>query len=78
MQEELGELVHHFLKREQKIRLNEDHDEGIRDSIGDFLIYLCHFCNNEKINIEETLHETWEKVKKRDWNKNPINGKSSQ
>ncbi len=74
MQEELGELAHHFLKREQNIRLDQDHEAGIKDAIGDFLIYLSHFCNNENLDIQEILNEVWEQVKKRDWRNNPKNG----
>ena len=66
--EEVGELSHAVLKREQKIRLNENHDAEIRDAVGDILIYLIDFCNAEAISISNCLQETWGNVKKRDWN----------
>src|SRR5204862_215279 len=72
--EEVGELNHHFLKREQNIRTNEDHDEGIEDAIADLMIYLMDFCNCEGIDLNITLNKTWEKVKKRDWKSNDKDG----
>lgn len=75
--EEVGELNHHFLKRDQKIRTNEDHDEGIEDSIGDIMVYLLDFCGRENLNANYILNRTWEQVKNRDWNKNSTNGQTS-
>ena len=43
--EEVGELAHSVLKRKQGIRNNENHDELIKDAIGDITIYLIGFCN---------------------------------
>lgn len=73
IQEEAGELAHAFLKREQGIRTNEDHDAGIRDAVADLMIYLCDFCNSEKIDLEAELQDTWNRVKQRDWKKDPAN-----
>ena len=78
MQEELGELSHHYLKRAQKIRNNEDHDEGIEDSLGDFMIYAMDFCNKEYLSLEEIINRVCEKVKQRDWIKNPTNGETNE
>jgi NTP pyrophosphatase (non-canonical NTP hydrolase) len=74
IQEELGELSHHFLKRHQNIRMNEDHDDGIEDAVGDIFIYLVHFCYRENIDLEEAINKTWNHVKKRDWIKYPDTG----
>lgn len=71
LQEEVGELAHHYLKREQKIRLNEDHNAGIKDSVADIVIYLLDFCSAEGIDLEKELNETWERVRQRDWKENP-------
>lgn len=66
--EEIGELYHAFLKRAQGIRLNEPHDENIRDAIGDIIIYLLHFCLIEGIDLEECVAYAWDEVvSKRDW-----------
>lgn len=73
--EEVGELQHAFLKREQGIRgTKEEHDAAIRDAVADILIYLCDFCNCEKIDMLEELNKTWLEVSKRDWKKNSVNG----
>lgn len=74
IQEEVGELSHAVLKRKQNIRINEDHKALIVDSIGDIMIFLIDFCNEEHIDIEEALNITWDEVKQRDWKKNKING----
>lgn len=76
LQEELGELAHHFLKREQGIRVSEDHNEGIRDSVADIVIFLLDFCSAEGICLEEEVVTTWPKVQARDWKKYPVNGKT--
>jgi len=69
--EEIGELAHHYLKRSQDIRNHESHDAEIVDAIGDIIIYLCHFCTLEDINIEGALLGAWENVKKRNWVEDP-------
>ncbi len=73
--EETGELNHHVLKRSQKIRTNEDHNEGIKDAVADILLYLINFCNIEGIDLEKQLNETWAEVKQRNWRKNKETGK---
>jgi NTP pyrophosphatase (non-canonical NTP hydrolase) len=70
--EEVGELSHAYLKREQKIRgAQAEHEAEMRDAVGDILLYLIDFCNIEKIDIEDTLLKTWGQVSKRDWKRNP-------
>lgn len=52
MIEELGELAHAELKIQQQIRgSEEDHLQAAKDAVGDFCIYLMHYCNilGEKI-----------------------------
>lgn len=71
--EELGELAHHILKRDQGIR-KEDHDAQIKDAVGDIIIYLMGIATHEGFDIGEVLVETWEQVEKRDWIKFPGNG----
>ncbi len=69
LMEELGELAHAVNKREQKVRLNEDHDAAIVDAVGDICIYLMDFCNAEGIDLDTCINKTWNEVKKRDWKK---------
>lgn len=45
IQEELGELSHAILKKLQKIRVGENHDESIIDACADMVVYMCDFCN---------------------------------
>lgn len=71
----VGKLSHAFLKREQGIRgTKEEHDAAIKDAVADILIYLCDFCNCEKIDMLEELNKTWLQVSQRDWKKNSIDG----
>ena len=67
--EELGEICHIILKRSQGIRLDETSDDSLKDGVGDLVIYLIDFCNQVEIDIESAIIDTWNKVKKRDWNK---------
>ena len=72
MQEELGELAHYNLKARQGIRPPAPGSE--EDAIGDILIFLLHYCAMRRINVEQTLVETWRRVSLRDWTKFPKNG----
>ncbi len=69
--EEVGELCHAQLKSEQGIRTNEDHEEDKVDAIGDIVIYLAHYCDLIGVDLSVCINRTWDKVKQRDWNKNP-------
>ena len=73
--EELGELAHAWLKREQGIRGTErQHEEEARDAVGDIIIYLLHFCSSNRWLLSDIIEDTWENVRKRDWITNPENG----
>jgi NTP pyrophosphatase (non-canonical NTP hydrolase) len=74
MQEELGELSHAFLKKHQRIRMDEDQDAAMVDAIGDFVIYLAGFCNAAHLDLASSVEATWIEVKKRDWVKYPEKG----
>jgi NTP pyrophosphatase (non-canonical NTP hydrolase) len=77
IQEELGELSHAYLKREQGIRgTREEHTEAIKDAIGDLVVYLADFCARSGIDLEESVSETWKTVQLRDWLKNKGDGVS--
>lgn len=78
MVEELGELAHARLKLKQGIRGDvQTHIEEEIDAIGDFMIYLMHYCNLRNFDIEEIVKNTWEKVSERDWIKYPTDGRTS-
>ena len=69
IQEEVGELSHAHLKSEQGIRGNVDtHRLEKIDAIGDIVIYLADYCNQEGLDLEACVSETWRQVSKRDWN----------
>ena len=55
MGEELGELCHAVLKMKQGIRTTEDHEAAFMDGIGDFGIYMAHFCSIQKIDFERVM-----------------------
>jgi len=72
--EELGELSHAHLKSELQIRTDTDHKEKAFDAVGDIVIFLSGYCSSVGIDFEEAVQLTWDKVKKRDWKKNPVTG----
>lgn len=74
--EELGELAHAHLKAEQGIRTSEDHNEAKIDAIGDIIIYLADYCEQQGIDLQCAVEATWSKVSKRDWKHNKVTGDS--
>jgi len=73
--EEVGELNHAFLKRSQGIRGDSDqHTADIKDAVGDILIFLMNLCSLEGIDVEDTLSETWDQVRMRNWSTDPQDG----
>jgi NTP pyrophosphatase (non-canonical NTP hydrolase) len=74
VQEEVGELSHHFLKRADNIRINENHEEKMKDAVGDIILFLLNFCGLEGFSLEKELVKAWDEVKKRDWKNYPTNG----
>ncbi len=72
--EELGELNHAHLKREQGIRGKQDYREAQMDAIGDLVIYLCDYCAKEGIDLSDAVASTWAIVQTRDWKRFPRNG----
>lgn len=49
--EEVGELAHAVLKREQGIRTNEKLDAKLKDAIGDIVIYAADYATRENISL---------------------------
>lgn len=75
--EELGELAHAHLKQEQGIRgTKAEHQEKKIDAVADVIIFLADYCTANDIDLHEAVEGTWEKVKKRDWKNDPVNGNS--
>ena len=72
--EELGELSHAHLKSEQGIRTNQDHNHAKKDAVGDIVIYLAGYCNDNDLSLDECITMAWDEVKQRDWTKNKKNG----
>lgn len=76
--EEVGELAHAHLKQKQQIRGTwKQHQDAKIDAVGDIVVYLSDYCNQNNINLEDAIRETWEKVKQRDWNKHRSESKNS-
>lgn len=66
--EEVGELAHSYLKREQNIRgTKAEHTAKIKDAVGDIVIYLLDFCNKEGLDLTDVTKDVWDHVKNRDW-----------
>ena len=72
--EEVGELSAVHLKRIQGIRKERTSIAAEKDAIGDIVIFLLHLCAMQGYDLETVVNETWEKVQKRDWQKNPDTG----
>lgn len=73
--EEMGELAHSFLKRDQGIRGSyEEHTEKAKDAIGDITVFLADICSAQGWNYQEIVEQTWNHVKQRDWTKNKLTG----
>lgn len=74
--EEVGELAHAHLKREQKIRGTEaEHQAAAADAIGDIVIYLASYCNRNGYDLAACVRRAWDEVSERDWIKYPETGK---
>jgi NTP pyrophosphatase (non-canonical NTP hydrolase) len=77
MVEEVGELAHALLKHIQSIRgMTETAvtNAAVEDALGDLFIYMMSFCNTNGYNLEAAIVHTWEKVRERDWQANPVDG----
>lgn len=74
--EEVGELAHAHLKREQKIRGTEaEHQAAAADAIGDIVIYLASYCNRNGYDLASCVRQAWDEVSGRDWVLYPDTGK---
>jgi NTP pyrophosphatase (non-canonical NTP hydrolase) len=74
--EEVGELAHALLKKDQQIRGSAaEHDAEAKDAIGDIFIYMAGLCNKNGWNMESCIRKAWIEVANRDWTKNKQDGK---
>lgn len=75
--EEVGELSHAHLKRDQMIRgyTREKYKDEAKDAVGDIFIYLMSYCNTNGLSLASAIMGAWGEVKDRDWVKFPENGK---
>lgn len=75
--EEVGELCHAHLKRDQGIRglSEEEYREQAEDAVGDIFIYLMSYCNTNNIDLSKSISRAWAEVKSRDWIKYPEKGR---
>ena len=71
----VAKLSHHHLKNEQKIRMAEKHGDRIQECIGAAVKLLKIVAGDMGMDLTACVAETWEKVSKRDWQKNPQDGK---
>lgn len=69
----LGKLIHYHLKGEQGIRYTPDQIKGLKqEALSAFIGTLLYRANAIDSDLVEITRSTWEKVRQRDWKKNPI------
>ena len=73
--QKLGVIAHSQLKGEQNIRFTqEEHDEKIKDAVGDLLIFLTDYCTRRGYDLQDLIETVWSEVKDRDWIADPMHG----
>ena len=73
--EEVGELSHAHLKMHEGIRGDKDTLRAkAKDAIGDIVVFLACYCSSNDFDLQSCVEETWNKVKKRDWVNDKVNG----
>jgi len=71
--EELGEIAELFTSYEFNQINQEEFRKGLVDGLADLLVFSLDFAGRNGIDAEAALALTWNKVKTRDWKKNPQN-----
>lgn len=71
--EEVGELCHAHLKRDQGIRGMDDeaYVDAASDALGDIFIYMMSYANTNGFDLEQCIFNAWAQVKLRDWVEDP-------
>jgi NTP pyrophosphatase (non-canonical NTP hydrolase) len=73
--EEVGELCHAHLKKEQGIRGTTDElNAQAKDAVGDIVIFLADYCNLNGFDLQDSVDSAWSEVSKRDWTVNRDSG----
>lgn len=76
--EEAGELAHAVLKMKQGIRGDtEKHELDAQDALGDLFIFAMGVADELRVDLGTVILETWERVKTRDWQADPLHGGES-
>ena len=66
-------LAHYVLKHQQGIRYTrEEIIVKLKDAIADETIFLVNLCTQYGFDWNEIVTETWDEVKNRDWQTNPM------
>lgn len=68
----LGRVAHAHLKAAQKIRLGEDHKAAGHQAMVYFIAHLIKMSTKHGFDLIAETHKVWQKVKQRDWKKDPV------
>lgn len=68
--EEVGELAHAILKREQRIRYSEaEAIDKEKNAVGDITVFLAAYCTRRGYDYGAIVEEVWDEVRRRNWKK---------
>ncbi len=86
LQSAIGQVAHAHLKKEQGIRIGEDHNGKIRQGLENIVALLKYLIEDffevyiegirNGVILADVVWDTWQEVKKRDWIAYPKNGLS--
>lgn len=69
----VGRISHAYLKQQQGIRIDQDHDGQGRKGMVFLLVDLRILASKTGISLVDETWRVWQKVKLRDWKKDPTN-----
>ena len=72
----IGKIQHHYLKRVQAIRINEDHIEGMMLHLAGIFSILRDLSGRYNKTLLEVTGPVWFVVRQRDWTKNKVDATS--
>lgn len=71
----LSSLIGMWEESAEMLRAMYDgNDLEVSDAIGDMMVFFADFCGRNSRSLEDKFVETWDKVKKRDWQNNKLTG----
>lgn len=70
----IGKVNHSYLKHSQKIRIEQNHIQNIKDNLTYILAGLHLLATSFNINLLNIVEPVWKKVSQRDWKKNAKDG----